>query len=757
MATEEIQALAKQNIGRKDIIVELRARRLDQADACNITNPILPMSMTDSDVDKSLLISPTGCHYSMDHYKNFSESGNGYSADEIFKMLSRIPPYNGMTSEIQEILKNNNVDLSEEALMNWAKANDLPTSSGVNTVVTNTTNDQNPSKEQLEQAKQQRKEEPTDLFSTKISSDSAPTTFNEKDYTEWLCELYNGACRKSTLKPAIPTSVAVSIALAMTGCTNTNIGKFNFWKLPYNSELTSLSADKDNMCAFGSADAAANACLTFAHASNIKDAISGLKDKMSESSEEEKQEATKNLIQRIDMYASDDKNKAALEFVSKYSLRDWDTDKTVAEGGHADQTTTTNSKTDSNGSGLQDKVAKALDRVQGLVGDKGVGFTIKPIGSDHVEIIKLPMGKTPAEPIYPDYITVGDTVPEWVYSDTYAAIAEELQKKALAKVGITLEEEESNSEIQAFNQELQNFKDRQFAQWCRDNNISYEDEAGKNEALAKYTEASKTDADKFKDGIYIPDISTQSTYDALLAKKNSILSSGSVTAQQYQSYQNATQSVKSEIQAREGGWNQDSGTYTPGQNSNGGSTQESGALPSNNSSNPVSTQTSTETPKNTSISVKIEKMVQFAESKVGGSYSQEESKRNGPNSYDCSSLVYWSLDAAGFPIISAWQKNPAYQSRYQGQQQVGDADTIWQDIQTMGATGWTKYTYSQVSGQLQRGDIVAYWQSDGNEGHTYIMTDANSTVEAKSTADGICKSNKRASYDIQEVYRYSEG
>lgn len=736
MTTEQIQALAKQNIERGNIIVELRARRLDQADACNITNPILPMSMTDSDVDKSLLISPTGCHYSMDHYKNFSESGNGYSADEIFKMLSRIPPYNGMTNEIQEILKNNNVDLSEEALMNWAQANGLPTSSGVNPVTTNTTNDQNPSKEQLEQAKQQRKEEPTDLFSTKMSSDSAPTTFNEKDYTEWLCEVYNGACRKSTLKPAIPTSVAVSIALAMTGCTNTNIGKFNFWKLPYNSELTSLSADKDNMCAFGSADAAANACLTFAHATNVKDAISMLKDKMSESSEEEKQEATKNLIHRIDIYASDEKNKAALEFVEKYSLRDWDTDKTVAEGGHADQTTTTNSKTDKNGNGMQDMIAKALDRVQALAGDKGVGFTIRPIGSDHVEIIKLPMGKTPAEPIYPDYITVGDTVPEWVYSDTYAAIAEELQKKALAKVGITLEEEESNAEIQAFNQELQNFKDRQFAQWCRDNNISYEDDAGKNEALAKYTEASKTDADKFKDGIYIPDASTQSTYDALLAKKKSILSSGSVTAQQYQSYQNATQNVKSEIQAREGGWNQDRGTYTPGGNSN--------SLPSSGSSNPISTQTTNDGP---ATNANVEKMVQWALSIANDqSHGYSQDARTGPD-YDCSSFVYYALENAGFGVIS----KRGY---------AGNGDTLPEDLVS---SGWKEYDFdnSKVS-SLKRGDIM--WM----ETHVSIYIGSGKTVEASGTWAGSSEQGDQGdeigTYDVvrnnrpyTKFFRYSEG
>lgn len=566
----------------KEGLIEVRACRLDQPDACNIPNPITNKYSEDFGTGISSLISPTGCHYSFNHYKQFINEG--YSAKETFEILSGIPPYNGMTDEIKGILSKNNVDLSDESLINWAKSNNVPIGTGLNKVVSDTTNDQNPSNEQLERARQQRKPEPADVFSTKVPNDSAPVSFDEKDYTEWVCEVFNKACRESILKPAVPTSVAVSIALAKTGFTNTNIGKFNFWKLPYSTELTSLSPDDNNMCAFNSAEAGANACVTFSHSTNIKDAISKLKDKMSESSEEEKREATKNLLTKIDVNATDDKYKSALEFVEKYSLRDWDTDKTVAEGGHADQTTTNNSKTDKNGSGMQDKVAKGLDKVQGLSGMKGRGFSIRPVGTDHVEITCLPKGKTPCEPIYPDYITVGDTVPEWVYSETYAKIAEELQKKALAKVGITLEEDESDTAVSMFNQELQNFKDAQFAQWCRDNGITYEDDTGKNETLEKYKEATENDTEHFKDGIYIPDSSSQSTYDALLTKKESILKSGSVTSQQNQSYQNSTQDIKGKIQAREGGWNQDTGTYTPKSSSSGSK------LPSSNSSSSVSQQ-----------------------------------------------------------------------------------------------------------------------------------------------------------------------
>lgn len=42
------------------------------------------------------------------------------------------------------------------------------------------------------------------------------------------------------------------------------------------------------------------------------------------------------------------------------------------------------------------------------------GFRVRPIGPETVRITKLPENKCFAEPIYPDYITVSDTVPKWV-------------------------------------------------------------------------------------------------------------------------------------------------------------------------------------------------------------------------------------------------------------------------------------------------------------------------------------------------------
>ena len=46
------------------------------------------------------------------------------------------------------------------------------------------------------------------------------------------------------------------------------------------------------------------------------------------------------------------------------------------------------------------------------------GFRVKVVGKETVRIIKLPENKCFAEPIYPDYIMISDTIPSWVLSKT---------------------------------------------------------------------------------------------------------------------------------------------------------------------------------------------------------------------------------------------------------------------------------------------------------------------------------------------------
>ena len=103
-------------------------------------------------------------------------------------------------------------------------------------------------------------------------------------------------------------------------------------------------------------------------------------------------------------------------------------------------------------------------------------------------------------------------------------------------------------------------------------------------------------------------------------------------------------------------------------------------------------------------------------------YNPYTGSRDGAD-YDCSSLVYHALDHAGFNIVEAWRKNSKYISRYQGRQEVGDADTIWEDLSVDG--GWKRYSWVEAKDNLQRGDILC------NPHHVAFYIGDGKTVEAR--------------------------
>ena len=93
--------------------------------------------------------------------------------------------------------------------------------------------------------------------------------------------------------------------------------------------------------------------------------------------------------------------------------------------------------------------------------------------------------------------------------------------------------------------------------------------------------------------------------------------------------------------------------------------------------------------------------------------------------FDCSSLVYWSLEEGGFKIIEQWQNNnPEYWSRYNGEQYTGDADTVWMDLEKLG--GWKKYSWNEIKNNLKRGDILCI-----PEKHIAFYIGNGQTVEAR--------------------------
>ena len=128
--------------------------------------------------------------------------------------------------------------------------------------------------------------------------------------------------------------------------------------------------------------------------------------------------------------------------------------------------------------------------------------------------------------------------------------------------------------------------------------------------------------------------------------------------------------------------------------------------------------------------------------------------------YDCSSLIYWSLEKGGFKIIEQWQNhNPKFSKTYNGKQYTGDASTVWQDLEPLG--GWTKYSWKEMKNNLKRGDIIY------RKGHIAFYIGDGKTVEARgvnSPRGGDYKTGDQGGeidiyqpYDRTwlEVYRYT--
>lgn len=847
----------------------LIARRLDEPDLCNITDP-------------DTVISPCGCHYSKNDINYLVQNkycNDEYSARDV---LAKNDKYIALSSDVKKIISEKGIKFDLDSLLAYFKMSkdDIianikkganPTSIGW----------QQPSQTQIESAKRQGAATPSPVESVDMKTTIPPmtdaqknTVFAESDFARWLLENINVNFRADPKSPMIPTSIGASIALVRGTNSTSGFGQYNFWKLLYDKKLTSLPQNSE-YCDFETATDGIKALLVLLHSESYQNAVSSLKEKMWDSTDEDKDKATKAIIEVLDPTKSIEQTEQALKFVEKYKMREWDTDKKESEGGHAD----TQPGSSQESKRVDDTLSKAVNKVIQALGTKGVGVLVVPVGTDYSKITKLPRGKTPCEPVYPDYVTVGDTVPDWIMSETYAKIAKEAEEQALKAVGI-MTQTEDEIELENINNKISSFQDQQFVAWCKANGVSYSNDTEKAAAQQKYTEAASKDPSNFTNGVYTPDNTTKSAYQSLLKDKANIVANGDIfTAAAHLNYVNGIETAKAEIYAREGNWNQDTGHPLSAEELGYAGGTDFSAVQSSDATALTGGVTVTDTfkvtaytadgsaiegppmtatgeslegktvdahiiavdktiiPLHTVVNMQfidskwqkyngdyraldvgggiigkhidlfighnrndlaeefgvqqatvrwtkpgtivqggstgnstgdIEAAVKFAESKAGGQYSMEN--RDGP-SYDCSSLVYWALDAGGFPIIAAWRKNPRYSAQgevkgagatatggYNSQQKVGDVDTIWTDIQTMGASNWTKMSWSSAKGSLKRGDIVAYWSSDGSNGHCYFVKSNSQTIEARGTAYGIGSwplAERTPTYDIQEVYRYN--
>lgn len=513
--------------------------------------------------------------------------------------------------------------------------------------------------------------------------------FTENEYVDWLLASANKICRADTQQPQIPTSIVAAIAMARSGNTSKGLGQYNFWNLPYDKSLTSV-AQSSNYCDFNNADEAFIAIIKLLRTLKYTNALAKLKPKMSETTNEDKIETMKLILMTLDANAAVAQLEKATAAFNKYKMYEWDTDKTEAEGGHADTTAKSSEALKKTGS----TVAQAVTKLAKTVQEKGGGLLLTPLGPDWTRVQKLPLEKTYCEPIYPDLITVGDTVPDWIFTESYAKQAKEAEEAALKAAGIVVL---SDEEIQLKYQEekISAFKDSQFAIWCQKNGVAYATPTEKEAALQKYKEAAATDPTNFTDDVYTPDANSKSVYRALLREKADITYNGdTATAGAHLRYLEAAQSVKADISQREKGWNQNKGTYSA-----------------------VTGKPTSGTTSSYSSNASIEAMISWAQSIADDqSHGYSQDNRTGPD-YDCSSFVSYALDAGGFKVIEA---NGGYPC---------DADSIWNALESLG--GWERYNYADVSRNILRGDILI------REGHhAAIAIESNRTVEASGVNSG---------------------
>lgn len=373
------------------------------------------------------MIAPNGCYYSENDVKYLTS--NGYSYTQAINTLATGERYKKLSSELSAKLSQLGISAKstfEELSKATEQLGGKVTSEGTQTYYYNTSSGgygwKNPTLEQLQEAtataitggprhdikmydnENSQVGSPLESSVIKMTGTDGGKVYRENDYVQWLLENFNYIARNKDdgAPPQIPTSIGVSIAMVRTGNSVDRIGEYNFWLFPYDESLTDMPP-KSNVCTFRTETNGLTAICVALHQDKYKQAIATLKEHMWDCSEEDKVVAARAILMVLDSSNADEQAKKALEFVTKYKMRDWDTDKKELEGGHAD--TVPNSS--SAAKNIQSDIASAVKHFTNAQNDKGIGVLVTPIGSNYVKVTKLPVGKTYCEPIYPDYRAKG--------------------------------------------------------------------------------------------------------------------------------------------------------------------------------------------------------------------------------------------------------------------------------------------------------------------------------------------------------------
>ena len=138
-------------------------------------------------------------------------------------------------------------------------------------------------------------------------------------------------------------------------------------------------------------------------------------------------------------------------------------------------------------------------------GKVGYGFMVSPAGPEMVKITKLPNGKTnPCEPIYPDLITVSDTVPQWILDATIVEVNKQAEEEF--RNGGAASNTADKKDSKALQKEMEELKDKSSTaqkKWL-DMREQY---------MKGYNSSSYYDKSKMYDKDYIRDAWTKLGYD----------------------------------------------------------------------------------------------------------------------------------------------------------------------------------------------------------------------------------------------------
>ncbi|MBP3199278.1 MAG: hypothetical protein J6N21_20090, partial [Butyrivibrio sp.] len=210
--------------------------------------------------------------------------------------------------------------------------------------------------------------------------------------------------------PQIPPSTVIACALQRGGLSLESTTDFNVFGLAYDSKYAKKKGAGD-LAGYNSLKEAVECFIAKLHSSDFAEPNKVLKEKVSDDSEADKQNYTGMMV-RILLKDKGDSNiktfhNGVNDMIKKYSLYNFDNPNTPTS--------------------VDEKVQSQVDAAQGKLiaatksTHEGGGFKRVQIGPETVTLTKLPLGKTnPCEPIYPDLITISDTIPEWVFREAVA-------------------------------------------------------------------------------------------------------------------------------------------------------------------------------------------------------------------------------------------------------------------------------------------------------------------------------------------------